>query len=825
MAEEMLVDIEDVSTEKVEILYKEFHGIKVPYRASNVVSVVQGDGSAVPKPIEPPYIRHLNATKPNLEEFVTSACKEILLEVTRQRGMKISGFEAPVAVSSLVPADSYVIQNQRVVLNEAWAMGRAIDADGDRTLVALPQSEWTHAIDDDATLVKFPITKTPVNLRKLDYIPAEKFFDLTEDIYNQNVEMVSKHRTPFNWEASVLKGHKDVPIGILTSNFNAKALYEATKIKHLAVEEIGKYLMSDPMRYATIELDGLKSLSKTDKTYQESSILDYPRTLDVRSAPFLTSTNSITRMRPDQVHFILKEDLEKRSAELDNFKIGFKDVKKSTKENIAPEPLRMYDGHIVSRLLNKGILRYEEYASFREDLPPSVLVWLQIPNGKRRPTNAKDAKGNVITVPDGRPVSLTDVKRESSTVDELTFGFLLSPVFDAEQGKFVHPLNHMNKVLAYSFDSRIINPETGDTVRHFLSQGVADLKNPKYEVKVAMLQKAITEYCGRYGDSVPATWVQGQIIPTEMALATTTMSVVIDHMKDSNEFEMAENCARAFKITPICSAGTKSKDRRVRKYALAYEDGRPVWAPKGCHYARAGKQRAQLQRAVKQCKMKVAVVLMSTGTQILITPSGAEKQHIDKVFLPEVSNVEHPDFENQHDYLTLSGRVQRCWTRDARRCIKIGKLIDQMGNKFMPRPTTQARTTSGENIDLLFPLPELLAKEAEIPFMKGGEWQQIEITSQEFEDGVVKFTQHFKVWAYVVERTFWRTGAASENIPSRFRQALYKNVDGIAITAIHKEIGGQVERGLDFTFANELKEATKLIVKKFRLPLELPKAS
>jgi hypothetical protein len=218
--------------------------------------------------------------------------------------------------------------------------------------------------------------------------------------------------------------------------------------------------------------------------------------------------------------------------------------------------------------------------------------------------------------------------------------------------------------------------------------------------------------------------------------------------------------------------------------------------------------------------MRVAVCQMDTLNQILITSSGIAKQDTNDAFLPQVFGTEEDylkhleahglsadDFPaNVVDYKTWQGEARRCWTVGARNTIAIGKLVDIIGNKFMPRwfpqvQTIDYETMQTEDVDLLFPINELVDKDAHHAFLENAIEQDLVLDNGD------------TVKCLVTNWTFIRTGAASENIPPRWRRCSFKGIDAFPIYNKLKEIKHMEPRKCrDITFAKMLQAVKKQIM-------------
>jgi hypothetical protein len=850
------------------VKFIEIEGVRVPYIPSEQVTVVNEDGTTTVRDVPPVYINNFKqwADKRNprtLNAAILSAKKEILLSLVREMALKMKGYEAPIAVSTAVPVGHVALDGDRIILNQAEAKRRYIDSDGDRAILIFNENKT------QAVLVKYPITMQPLILNVMNEIPAMKCYDFTKEdldkifeskpvrtwadnkpsepletdppelaeLKKQQVEEWNKKH--WDRKALFMKRHKEVPVGLLTNAWNTFDLFKTAgdpfekrieTIFNTFVQEDGK-----TQRAIDIEDFGMKATRKEGQEHVDADILKFgaSKALSHRHAWALTSASSIGTMRENQLEWVIGTDLDELVSDVRALKVGFRDVTPGSGNPDRPAPFK--DGGIITRLSNLKLIRWVEYAHVDPTMPPSVMFLLQLPNG--------------------REVGLTDVKRENNRSEGLTFAFLLAPVFDNvdiydEDGnikipaskRFLHPIEHMAKIMSTFAETEIRPFTNGPIYSYFPSdknphKAWEDWTNPKRAIKVAMLQKALMEYCGRYGDPCPATYTEKgdgfrDITPSPQAYGIITRSIVIDYGRKMNEEEMYEVIQEALKSHNFCETGSKSDDRRIRKYMSAKdEDGFMVLTPKNVHPYRPGMGRAQLQRALKPVKMKVAVIKQITeNPQILITPTGIEKQFTDRAFLPQVFSTweayqnhlkghnlteeDCPAYEKE--FYTWTGEKRVAWTISERAAIKIGKLVDVLGNKFMPLRVGQVYTTNekfvntpngifrerGDEIDLIMPIEELADKYAHHAFLKEAVEGEIEYNGE-------------KVKCLIVERNFYRTGSASENIPPRHnRLCSFKGIDMYPIWNQVRKIRDVPLKEVNTSFARSLQAACKQLLAK-----------
>lgn len=830
--------------------------VTLPIIPRAFVTAITKDGNDDPRPVMPAYVN--NVEEGNISAAIVSICKEIELLLNTETTWKWKCVEGPVVVSANIPKNGFAFDFhdghvERIVVNEEWAEGRAVDADGDRCFLL-----WIEDTDQ-ALFVKFPITKRPALLTLIkgrvretfyslglenrvhpntgvempglielfnSYVPANKYGRSMTGMHKQfegektELNIVERDGVIYaaqDEKVAFFKSHEPVEVGILTSALNTEELYNTVGLKY---EAKVRQFMTDPKRYEIIELQALKAARKDSKSFDQT--FTFNKVLKREYAWNLTSANSITSQKAKDVLHIADTNLERLMDKLVNIKLlktDFRAVKNTASVKEQPKTVTV-DNKLISRLLTARRLKVDAFPHTGFPFDPKN-IWAN-----------PCVVALYLTLPSGKITGLTDVKRSDDGRKEgLTYCYLLPPVWNAELGKYLHPLEHLALEFACKiqqdengritsvgrFDSRIINPETqeitgffgtnvdyrGDFLDHFI----------KYSIKVPMLMNALAEYCGEYGIPVDGDKTEYHVMPSEAGLDTAQKTVIIDYMRDSSALEMWEIAKQANKALRICLGGNKQSKRRVRKYAMAHANGVAIWAPKNAHIARPGKQLAQRARALKICRMKTAVVYMDTLTQTYLTPSGVEKQISNRSFLPRT----FPTFERWMKFAesafkdaaeipsptsvlhpTWSGEMRRTWIADARVSMEVGKLIDDVGNKFVPRRTRdQFVTEAGENIDVLLPLPELMAKGAiramfgdEIPkhliqkikiptrtLSVSSESDKWDINGISDEHGLQTVTEYIEIEAVVFDWTYYRTGSASENVPARRRWCSIKGFD------------------------------------------------
>lgn len=737
-----------------EIKYFEIDDMKVPYKPSRQVTTID-NGVEIVQDIYPPHIVALQRRQ--FGKFMGHAAKEIILTMTEQLGLSIPITEAPIALSAMVPKGHFAFDGNRIILNEDESLIAARDADGDRGALSLSPDE------NQAVLIKFPITQQPPLLKRatefdriLDgqsrtFVP-EKFYTLEISPFypNSNGEWEPNNVT-FDIKEQFLKTHSPNNTAIITSLWNVKELKEAFD-NGWGFKRTIRHLCSNPDRYEEIENGELKAASKDNKGKTRASVMDLKLALTPKFSVFLTSRKSVGTMDDNRTNWVLNEDLLEHAKNVQTLQVSFRTPNPRPQKKVEP---KVMDPTFLQRLLDFKKLRVSEpgvIPSHNENLPEAVIIW------------ATDTKG--------APVALTETKRGT-----LGFAHVLYPVYEAETGKIYSPIEYLAKKLSYAAFTDIKNPETGRSVGKWPRR---DKFNPKkmmiFETwerpeKIAMLHQMLSEHCGTYGDVVPSKKTPNGFEISCNSAVVSSMTVVIDYGNIENLENMWLAANKLNEIVPICMAGGKSNNEKARKYVLANKNGLPIWLNDDtiCHPRRAANQRAQLLRSENGQDYRVAVVLAETKTQVLICNSGVEKQQVSTCFLPRITNTRNDEmYPEEREITTWSGARRKIFQTTPRQHIQIGKLVDSIGNKFMPRWYSQA-FCENEPIDLIIPIQELVDKSAHVEFLKGFEEKAVRIGDQ-------------TVTALVGIRKFYRTGSESENVPpSKNKILTVKGIDKFPI--------------------------------------------
>ena len=764
--------------------YINIEGINVPYKPKGV-EYIKENGIFTPVEEIPIHVAHLQAGR--YESFISSACTEIVLDMARESSIRFRGVRTRLLGSEEIPPLHCFIDRDGFYRNESEAAEEAQDFDGDAGMyhTVYPHSVWAPDEDDPrhpyhkqwvpqgyhwmyahsvwrpdptdfmakyhklersagwyALWVKMPKTFESLPLKILSTMPEEKFQPLRRPEPVEAPELIK-------WGLKVLA---DNDTGLKTWTLNTHELNHA---RGLSSEWARSFVCHrDQIRYDLIEKDGLKSRSKDAFAHQASelAITSYI----APAGAWYYSAGSITKKSQrwllgfqETSRGLIIDPIDLASVLWRNQALLPPMMEPSEGEERELKSVKTYDPELVNHLIEDGLLRFHQFP--REgDIPGACMVWLSRP-------------GQAF-------VGLVDTKRGAmGDMNELGFGYIIPPYAVEIKGelKVVHPMQMMaNRLMEYN--NEIINPVTEEFCGYFPRNPADLLKCPG---KRMGLQKAIMEFCSEYGDMVPTHMVGPVPVPTHQSqlISQHTLGVDFGHKPMTAEQKM-EFLLKVNELIPICYAAGKGSNPRIRKYGFARENGTPLWANPGAHARRAGNQRAQLLRAdVIPEKMVCAVVCMTTKSQVLITPSGIEKQRSSGVFLPQISKVPTEDHTIPVDYMDWSGKTRRVWKGNTRETIEIGKLLDWNGMKFVPRRYKQATTVRGNiPVDLIVPLDELEAKGCQDIWLSQAKVHLIMIDGE-------------PVNCYLIEREMLRSGAASENVTNSTKPMKIGGLDGICV--------------------------------------------
>lgn len=851
--------------------YFDYNGIQVPF-STNQKIVLDGKETVPDKS----YVYDLKSG--NVKRAVISMLREALIWTIGEKACKVRGWDAPIAVSAAVPEGTITLDKRGIpILGEDWAAEHFIDADGDRCVI--------FRVGDRVVIVKWPITYVPLSATWNQAGVVEKFTGLTAEmatnllatyrtkcesgyaIPGDGIDVEFGSNTPYNEKKFFIKGHGPSFTGRMTNGWNTFEAFECQSLR--GINKKLDFFMKNGERKTQIEhgvqgMEGIKKVSKdaVKTTIAEIDVTNLPYAIAYENAWALTGTGRLASLSEEAIAWLSKLDekgFKKVLTDISKLNLSFREKKTKEFERRLPVsrsqsclkkllPKRyVYNGEVVENTKNitqGGLIKFIEIGPAEPGRPSAVLVWL--------------------TRPDGTPVALTDVKRKEYDHEGLGYAYVLYPVWDNrtlyDNGKtgdqhpvasarkeWVHPIDHLEKCLK-QFDTAVINPETREVVSYF-PQSWDEWGYASRAGKIKRLQSFLTEYCGEYGDVVNCNMRNGrpELLPHNSPFIRST--AVIDYggvdLDAEQMYQVAEEASAKWKL---CIGGNKQTKMHVRKYCLATETGAPLWRPIGaeCHPARLGKQRAQLVHALKEVKLRVAIVNCETLTQYFITPSGAEKQTIEAGFLPMCLNslgdaeeylnslddrekAEMPDnFLKGQEFTTWTGNKVTVWVVKPRNTVRIGKLVSTRGEKLEPRIIGEVidldefdENMENRQIDLVIPVTELINKGAHTNMLEKCAEHMIHFKSYVHED----LTQlgNITIPAMVGEFIYYRTGAHSENTPPRWRTCRYKGIDGMVIMRqIEKLIGKEWIQEVNIGPALEMINAAKRIMKRHGIKLNSP---
>jgi hypothetical protein len=783
-------------------------GINPPVIPSAKTTVSSKDGLSI-RQSDPIYITHLKTYEKtgslvSLSAAILSMLREIAMGVNRGQSLHEEGWEAPLAVSNGVPYGEVYIDytNQRIILNEVFATERYCDADGDRAkvyfgtkfivdeqyqqamaelnLVVELGSEIDHT--EFVVIEKYPLTSPPPIVKICKTYPSEVVQDFG---FRQWEEIRANLETPkigegdYDLNTLLMKSVTTPNVGLTTSAWNTFDLYNT---QHMSWYGKIFNIYQDSRRAIDVEDNGMKVVRKDGVSARELHITPFAQETSLMDhfKPALTSKGSIKRYGLQQLQFLANVNLETYSKAVLDLNVSFRPVIPNTFTEQERECC--IDCKLIPNLEKVGLIRFIDLPKEGNN-PPACVMYLSLE--------------------DGTPAACADIKREDSQETGLTYAYVLYPVYDnldlyneqtgeiswKASKRFLHPREFMAKALS-TFDTRV--KFEGKTIGFWLDaekdkiKALKQFKDPKWATRVAMLEKAIRDYAGVYGDPVPAEITNNKRTISPMANAIAKRTVVIDAGKERTPEELAMILLEANKVIPINYCGSKSNNMRIRKIPLANAEGGAAWAPLGVHPSRPGKLRSQLLRSTIIPKMTVAVIKGDTLYGALIGNSGVAKQTTATCFLPQVLDT----LEDYNNLCTGFGKdpkefppriIQaKAWSGEtrvyygfpAKAQIKIGKLVDNLGNKFMPRYARMKIVTNNgqEDLDLAIPYNELVAKGNHDEFLKNAVERTVIIG-----DRIVN--------ALVVEHQFFRTQTASENMPARKKTSNASGMDMFVLYA------------------------------------------
>lgn len=703
------------------------------------------------------------------------AGQEILRDLCDRMAIHVPGRQGPLMGTGNVPYGTIISTPDGFIKNEGEAAEYAEDFDGDQGHL--------HSHGGYGLFTKFPNTQRD-SVKELWRQDSQDIHEVFMPLPNLDALVKAEAEIEYDLVEQGLKVLQPNTTGTVTSEWNVKELYEASSLETFGDRLL--HLFGDYGRYEAIELRGLKGRSKDAN--QTDSIGD-ETTMQVIQPQHAWAfyPNRIGKLFGESLLWVFNTDLDRTMNEIMDLRLQFATVETSGKVT-SLEPVR-YDDELLTRLLDLGLANYMELPRHpscqREGIPNPIMFWLCRPGTKY--------------------VSLVDTKRGHH---HRAFAYVIPPVWRrfGKTWRLLKPLDALRMVLS-ECEVHVKNSE-GEFVREFPTR-IQDMS--KYPWLTAKLLKHIQKHIGALGAVCPATRLRdGSILPTVMAQGTASRTITVDFgTKEFSPLRMMEGVQLLNGITPIAIAGGKGSSQRFRKYAFARSNGTPEWAREEDHPRRSANQLAQLLQSHPLPRMTVAIAQMrDTKSQVLITPSGIEKQTIKDLFLPRISEEQDDEFTLEQRYTGWDGRIYRCFTGSAKETREIGKIIDAHGMKFVPRRYDQAYYTTGHgrdteihNIDLIIPIEELEGKGCLRSWLKDSKRISAMIGDQEAE-------------VILVERSLFRTGCGSENVAVRNKTMKVRGMDRLCVWSeylqMHPEELSKPFMGLpvpDLTYAKAKIEA------------------
>lgn len=723
------------------------------------------------------------------------------------------------------------VEVRKIVWSSALRLDEAALEGNDR-LVVHPDSQPNADFDGDLAMVvyqddrlawwKFPLPPgQPVRACRVVPRPEYGFGNLPEDVDTSGMKTVrGLDRDVF------LRKHEPDPVGLLVWAWNTVELARPY-LEGLGRAASADLAFSDPRRFDEVE-GGLKK----------------SRESNLGTAVGMNSvavTESYAYGVPDWVREVLITANAWRSGKaswVEGWRLTLQRIRDwrlgiSRRQNLESTPSRAHrtaapavrklawadtDPGFCRRCLRIGLMGFYELEpevelrNLKGEVVKPVVLWLSR---------------------NGKPVALVNSRR----MGEASFAAVLLPTWAPvyrEDGSVVYDwrsgLEMINLRVAASGYAIIRTPDgvpTGNLFPRVLQPEYQGEHLDRNRVKLALLQSVISDCVGEYGVFVPAVFRDGLHVPTGSALWAAGLSVSVDYTFAETVEDRLSIVEAALGAMPegfgLCVTGVKGQSVTTKKYAVADEEGNPLWTrtlvAQGVPFsaARAGSQLSQLFRLATfrgddpfdfpMREFRVALVEGESDNPA-ITPSGALKQRVEGVFMPRLSDEQVEGWE-ETTYTTWAGETFRAWQGPERWTCRVGKLVDLLGNKFVPRLFGhQVFDESGGKVDILFPISEALAKGAAAAMLSRGKRQTIRYAGP---DGVV--TRE----AVVLDWKFGRTGVPGENARAYFKPYQPAGLDGLKICHVLRSAGFDIpEHGeIDEEYADALVDLLRQIDKRF----------
>jgi len=792
--------------------YWEVEGMKVPYQPNPLTGSRLIDGEE--RPVEPPHVTAIrfflrNRNAASFQHALNTIGHECLRAVLNLYSFRFPAWQrVRILGSGTIPWGQYWLSQEGVIVNSLWASQYDKDHDGDLCSLLLPASlsierllhpkTWkmrTRSFMELQVPVVwriYPKTRETVLLQPAKSFPKDSFSDFTvkkaTSILNENasidkktsLEVVTDYYDQLNsvtdWD-KVRDLWTDPQVGLVTTQLNVwelslrkgKKLWDALSdmyvdpVRRLAVE--GRLKLSRKKEHTGEAAVGLVTetlpFQETGLTFNRVPSIgpDGKRSLPIY--PFV-APNRVTALNGRAINWVFfRKDLSKFFYQLLTIcPVSDKWFRNATGEQIAdeenetPGPTR-YDFTLISRLIEIGALQVREIP--HASGVPAVQIYLQAPG--------KDGQWH--------KVAGIDEKRDG----EFCEAAILYPVWDSINNILVHPITCMADWFGHIEELVVSRPSMGDWRNWNTHEFFLD----KFSTKRAILHRNLFEYFSVFGDNVRGSNTNGADYSDHIQNLIES-TVVLRFWTDDMDEQI--KLAQASRM-PFNWVGAKGKNPEARKCLLTDEDNRPLTAPLGCAYARAGKTRSQQVRTTHSANLRVAIVDSSATGQPWITKTGIDKLRAE-VFQARIVGSDHPDAEAKDTY-NIHGELCRIHLAKPRLTALVPKVVDACGNKFIPRRIGQvteaipefslgARLGYETPIDLLIPFQELLAKGCLHTFCK-------EATETEI------LVHGHKVKALVLDWEFGRSGIPSENTVQGLGTDILRGMDGTKYAVDYTALG------------------------------------
>jgi hypothetical protein len=761
----------------------------------------------------------------NLQAAKRSAAREIIRYL--QPGLAVTELSGRIRMSRRIARGTWYADREGLVLHEDDCLSHAWDSDGDVGGIVM-----SSACDGEYEVMKNPVTLPIMSLRRIE----------ESDVKPEVWHLFSKHqydlalasgegRTPATEENIFRETHFNLPLGIITNALHTRVVRKTEGLPYRAAIQH----LPDPDLYQALEGDMLKAVRKGHAINE--NVVDQFRLgyrLGGAWRAFLTNTSRVGDMADTDTKWVYERDLREHMERVVNLQNIEWETLRPRRRPATPRPGQpapemegrwVMDDELIDRLMNLGMLQVVE-----------------MPHASDQPLCA-------ITVHNkaGDAVGLTDIKRNQGVVDGISWTVLLLPVWSAEHGRLLHPIEWLKWRARMVVDDRGRLVSGVDTVIREQGSLVANnvyptqwttqieqrgsdaygywfwhapaIEDPHWGVKLGRIMAFIQDHCGRYGDVPPVVIIDGQPDLSPIARTMAWGTVVMDHGERQETWQgMYSNWVESRQNGVWVTPATKGDDRRVRKHAWAHENGlHPWWADTRSNPKRAAQIRSQLSRAIHKCTMRVAITLSrpldvnpielqdderGTEFQTYITPSGISKQQVTTAFGRRITHTPPPDEElavgkwTAVPYWTVTGELRMCWSAGPRQTADIGKLVDKHGQKTVPMALglhawTESRkqvmveqtATAGRRRKSVVSRTPI---DMLIPIHELMA-KDLEWLLDDAKQEAVQLDDGREIVAWVTDMVFYRTGAATENMLVRTRNRWVKGIDAhMLVAAMHR---------------------------------------